>query len=555
MFYPLITMSIKRKLIVIASIIVLFIGGILIYKATSNKTEYRLITVKKGEVVQNVSVTGTVTPAKQIDLQFENTGRIEAIEIEVGQEVEAGQTLARLNTGELAAQLRAAQASLDIAKAKLEQTLSGNRPEDIKVYEVAVTNAETDLKNKKQELEDTEEDASVDLDSVYEDVPNILHDAYLNADDALQKQLDDLFTDDNTNSPSLSYTTGDSQAKIDSEWQRVLAGEETSQFQDEISSLDFNNYDSLNLALTRGKQHLEVVRDFLNRVMDTLNNAIINDNLSATELATYKSSVNTARTNINTEIINITSQEQTIATTKITNQTNINKAKTAVDKAEATLEDAKAQLALKKADPLQADVDLARAEVRKAQADISQINEKIAKSYLTAPVKGIVTLIEKEEGETAQSNTTVISLMNSSPFQVEANISETEIAKVVLGDKAGMTLDALPNEKFSGKVIRIDPAETIVSGVIYYQVTAAFEGRDERIKSGMTVNLDIQTDTKQDVLYLPYYVVKSRDSENYVRVLEDKEIKEKTVKIGLEGDVNVEITEGLREGEQVIFGE
>ena len=57
--------------------------------------------------------------------------------------------------------------------------------------------------------------------------------------------------------------------------------------------------------------------------------------------------------------------------------------------------------------------------------------------------------------------------------------NQTEIAKVILGDKTEMTLDALPDEKFNGKVIKIDPAETVVSGVIYYKVTSIFESKDE----------------------------------------------------------------------------
>jgi len=61
-----------------------------------------------------------------------------------------------------------------------------------------------------------------------------------------------------------------------------------------------------------------------------------------------------------------------------------------------------------------------------------------------------------------------------------------------------MTLDALgPDEKFAGQIIKINPAETVVSGVIYYQITSIFDAEDERIKSGMTVNLDIETDKRK----------------------------------------------------------
>ncbi|MBU1290024.1 efflux RND transporter periplasmic adaptor subunit, partial [Patescibacteria group bacterium] len=147
-----------------------------------------------------------------------------------------------------------------------------------------------------------------------------------------------------------------------------------------------------------------------------------------------------------------------------------------------------------------------------------------------------------------------VSMINSGRFQIEANISETEIAKVDLGDKVEMTLDALgPAEKFVGEIIKIDPAETIISGVIYYKITSVFDVEDGRIKSGMTVNLDIQTDKKENVLYLPYYVVKGINGDKFVNLLKDGEVVELIIKTGLEGENRIEIVEGLEEGEEVVM--
>jgi len=138
-------------------------------------------------------------------------------------------------------------------------------------------------------------------------------------------------------------------------------------------------------------------------------------------------------------------------------------------------------------------------------------------------------------------------------FAGEFNVSETEIAKVKLQDRAEMTLDALgPEEKFEGKIIEIDPAETVVSGVIYYQIKSVFDARDERIKPGMTVNLDIVTAQKENVLSLPYFVVKQSNGGKYVEVLKNGQRERKTIQTGLEGETMVEITSGLDEGEKVI---
>ena len=141
-------------------------------------------------------------------------------------------------------------------------------------------------------------------------------------------------------------------------------------------------------------------------------------------------------------------------------------------------------------------------------------------------------------------------MINQGQFQIEANISETDIAKINIENSVSLTLDALGSkEKFNGKIVKIDPAETIVSGVIYYKITSVFENEDSRIKSGMTVNMDIETARRENVLILPYYLIKEKDNRKYVLVKENNKITEKEIKTGLEGEVMVEIIAGLKEGD------
>ena len=72
-------------------------------------------------------------------------------------------------------------------------------------------------------------------------------------------------------------------------------------------------------------------------------------------------------------------------------------------------------------------------------------------------------------------------------------IPETDIGKVAMGDAVSMTLDAFSGETFTGTVFYIDPAETILQGVVDYKVKVSFNKPDTRLKSGLTANLDIQT--------------------------------------------------------------
>jgi HlyD family secretion protein len=548
---------IMKKIIIIVSIIAIIAGGYFSLRAIfSSGSDYQLVEVARGEVTELVSVTGTVISAKQVDLEFETSGRVRRIEVEVGEQVAAGQVLVRLDTAELNSQLQSNQAALEIAQAKLAQTLAGTKPEEIQVYQTAVSKAEVEVANKEQALKDAQDDAVSNLGQAYEDVIDVLNDAYLKSDDAVRQKINDLFTGGETSNPQLDFQTADLQAENDAEWQRMVVSNELDKFKDEISALNAEDYNQLDNALVKTKEHLTVISDFLTVLSNALSKAMATTEVTSSDLATYRSDLNTARTNVNTALTGLTTQQQTIASTRLTNQTNLNQAQANLETARVALKKAQDELASEEAGPRQEDVDLAQAEVRQAQANLNQVREKINKNILKAPVAGLITAIEKEEGETASANQTIVSMISAGFFQIEANVSETEIAKVSIGDPVGMTLDALgPEEKFSGQVIKIDPAETVVSGVIYYKVTSIFDVEDERIKPGMTVNLDIQTDQKENVLYLPYYLVKERNGEKYVLVLENGQAKERTIRTGLAGETNIEIDQGLEEGEQVIIGE
>ena len=533
----------KKKIIVIVSIIVIIIGGYLIYQGIFKEKEppYSITPVSKGEVIDNVSVTGTVISAKEIDLEFESSGKIKDIEVLVGDNVSIGQILVRLDTAELNAQLLASQAALEIAQAKLAQILAGTRLEDIQVYQSAVEKAEVSVVNEEQALIDAQADAENDLDEAYEDALDTAKSTYTVADQALVITFTQI---------RQEYFTGYSQLSSSVKEKEDRAKNDLSLAKSYLDTAESNSlYSNIDLALDKMKTAVLSIRDALAHLRLALDDPSVKDLVSTVD----KTSINTERTNVDTEIVNLSTAEQKISSTKITNQTNINTAQADLEAAEAALKKAQDELTLKEVGPRQVDIDLAEAEVRQAQANLLQTRAKLSKAVLIAPVDGIITAIEKEEGEIASAKSTIISIIGSSYFQIEANVSETEIAKVNLDDGVEMTLDALgPDEKFSGQVIKIDPAETVVSGVIYYKVASVFDVDDERIKSGMTVNLDIQTDKKENVLYLPYYIIKERNGYKYVQVLEDGQIKEREIKTGLEGETRVEIIEGLIEGEQVI---
>ena len=534
----------KKKIIIIVSTAAIIIGSYFAYQAIFDKKDldYSIVLVAKGEVIQNVSVTGTVIPAKQIELQFENQGKIKSIEVKIGDNVQTGYVLVRLDASELNAQLQANQAALGIAQAKLDQIFAGNRPEDIQVYKTAVINAEVEIENKEQALIDIETDADNDLDEAYEDALDVIKTAYTSADRALLITFSRI---------RKEYFNGTSQLASNVKEKENIAQNDLSEAENYLNITEYDpSHNNVDNALDEMKSAISSIRSALAYIRAALDDPSVSNSVSSSD----ETSIDTERSNIDTELVNLTSAEQTINSTKITNQNSINTAESNLETAKTALEKAQNELALREAGPRESDIDLAQAEVRQARANVSQVQAKINKTILRSPTAGIITSMQGEQGEIASVNSTIISMISSGSFQIEANVSETEVSKVKLWDRVEMTLDALgPDEEFFGQIIKIDPAETVVSGVIYYKITSVFDGEDERIKPGMTVNLDIQTDKREDVLYLPYYLIKEKNGDKYVLILENDEIKEKIIETGIEGENSVEIIKGLSEGESVVI--
>jgi len=538
----------KKPWFIITVIVIVAIAIIYFFIAGNKKSAYEFAEAQLGSIYQEVSVTGKVKPAESVDLAFEKSGKISSLAIAVGDQVIVGQLLASLANSDLVAQLAQAQASLDKEVIKLAELKTGTRSEELKIVQTNAANAEKTLADARNNLVNVQNKATIDLDNYYSDVKDILNDVYLDSDDAVNKQTDELFFNDNSENPELTFYTGN-QAKSDTESKRKIARVELAQFKQEIDSLS-SIQNSLDTALVKGENHLRAILDFLNSASVAVNEA---SNLSSTNQTNYKYYINTSRTNVNAAQTSISTQKQYIATQKATNQSNITTAETAVNTAQSSLAAAQDQLALKIAGSTSEQIAAQEAQIKYARANVQNYQSALSKTAIHSPLDGIITKNDLKMGEIVSANTNVISILSVSKFEIQANVSENEIAKISLGDSVGMTLDALgPNEKFAGRIVMIDPAETVVSGVIYYKITSVFDSENTKIKSGMTVNMDIQTDKKENVLTLPYYVVKGSNGDKYVQVLEAGKLKEKTVKTGLEGETMIEIIEGLKEGEKVI---
>jgi RND family efflux transporter MFP subunit len=200
----------------------------------------------------------------------------------------------------------------------------------------------------------------------------------------------------------------------------------------------------------------------------------------------------------------------------------------------------------------------AKLALESAKASVSTLKEQLKKNIVYAPIDGIVVKKYFGVGEMTSITLPIVTIAGEDGFEIRANVSESDIDKIKINQKGNATFDAFSaDDIFNFEIIDIEPAATIIQDVVYYEVTFKILTQDNRIKSGMSTDIDILTAEKRNVLTVSNQAIKNDEGNRYVELLEIKDdkknIKRVDVKIGLRGDSGMtEIISGLNEGDEVI---
>jgi multidrug efflux pump subunit AcrA (membrane-fusion protein) len=153
---------------------------------------------------------------------------------------------------------------------------------------------------------------------------------------------------------------------------------------------------------------------------------------------------------------------------------------------------------------------------------------------------------------TSSSSSAFVTLVNLQGLQVTASFSETDAAKIRLGQAGTITVSAVPNKQLAAHVVAIDTSGTSSSGVVTYTVTMALDRTAAGLKPGMSANASVTTGEKDNVLNVPNAAVTGSGSNATVKVLKNGVQSTVNVVTGLKGDSTTEIVSGLTAGQQVV---
>lgn len=293
--------------------------------------------------------------------------------------------------------------------------------------------------------------------------------------------------------------------------------------------------------------------------IQTFSNAIISYN---NNLAAAQESLRQAQVALENAIL---AAENNLASLKLTGSQQIAAAQSKLDSAKSAVSLSLARLNSVVAPARSQDIALAQAQVDQAKAALESIETSIKNSIITAPLDGVITQINYNVGEQfGVSGKPMITMLADGNFEIEVDISESDINKVKIGDKAEVTLDAFSEDVvIPASVSFIEPAQTLIQGVVYYKVEIVFDDLNnlkERLakqglslKSGMTANITITTNYKDKVIAIPARAVIEEDGVKVVRILAGDKMIRVPVKTGLRGDEGlIEITEGINENDEII---
>lgn len=199
------------------------------------------------------------------------------------------------------------------------------------------------------------------------------------------------------------------------------------------------------------------------------------------------------------------------------------------------------------------------AQADQARANQRQADERLAETRISAPISGVVVKRSVDVGQTViggsgVGGTLVITLAQIDPLQATVNVDETDIAGIRLGMPVRLTADALQDVVVSGRVDQIAAQAQVIQNVTQFAVTVTLLAPPPAMRLGMTVNAEFVRARATNVLVVPQEAVKVGNSASVTVVGPGGTLQTRAVQTGVSDGRQVEITDGLTEGEVVFLG-
>ncbi len=215
----------------------------------------------------------------------------------------------------------------------------------------------------------------------------------------------------------------------------------------------------------------------------------------------------------------------------------------------------------------------ARERARESRASVAAAEDALSKTTIVSPIAGRITRVNAEEGETVVTGTmnmpgsVILTVSDLSAIEAAVEVDESAVARVRVGQKAAVRLDAFPDRELAGEVTEIADSAVKRQEVAYFPVKVRIVGPGEGLRPGMTARARIQAESRKGVLVVPIQaIVEKKDAggtsgsssnpegQKIVYRVEGGKARAATVEVGLNDETRAEILSGVREGERIAVG-
>ncbi|MFA4990333.1 MAG: efflux RND transporter periplasmic adaptor subunit [Candidatus Paceibacterota bacterium] len=516
----------NHRIIAVLIILIIVSGGYFLLKPLFFKNtaaQYLTAKVERGNLTSSITVSGQTIAENSVNLSPKASGEVVYVNLANGKQVEAGETILKIDDEDVRSELKDAQIALNNAKEELAK-LEGLSTEEGSIES---------LKIKRQK----------DLTLAYQNAVDKLPALFTSTTPAIITNLYNILFDNNLspdddnvdyygktlmlyNPAALQYSDATKKAY------------DLAKFSYEEAA---NNYKSKNITYYSDSNEIDEAINLTHQALKNINNAV---RAALNLVHLYKDFMIEAKL----QYPSLVDEQDLMLTNYFATTTNLF----------SQIDTIKNNIQIAKENLINVDFDLSDQKrlVEKAERNLKLIQDKLADYTVLAPFSGILGNVATIYVGDNVSPSTTLGVLVSQGYVVEVSLAESDAAQVKIGQKANVSFDVLDDVAATGKVIEIDTVGVVVQGVVSYKAKILLDVIDERVKPGMSTTVEIITDAKENTLFIPRTALKNLNGKYFVRILKDDgTIEQREIKTGLLTDSKVEIIQGLNEGEKIIIAD
>lgn len=559
-------------------LILAVVGGVVWRTATVAPAPATTAPVLRETLTETVSGSGSVQPARRLDVVFTTSGEVTDVLVKAGDVVSAGQTLARLDATELELQVAQAEANLKSAEARLAAARGEGASElDIRQAQLSLQAAEIQLEkvSKGNATAADIRSAQANLESARARLAALTDpsQASLSAAETKLRQAE-------ANLQNTRDTSSLNKTRAELDLQRAVTALTQAQSRYSIAKQNWEFVQATGQDPVNPERTDASGRSVPNKLNDAQRREYY-DALVQVEAALRNAEASVEQAKIaydaarQKEVLDVAQAEQALRDAQVQydallNPSNLDVAQaqasvvqaqaqldkltggsaSALDIAAAQLQVEQAKLALERLTSPASATEIAAAEAAVAQARMQYESAKRAlqATTLQAPFDGVVAAVHVTEGARV-SGGTGITLIDPDMLSIDMNLSETDVARVTVGQPVTLFFDALPDITVRGEVESVSPVATVQQNVVTFLVRVRFDPGAAPIKIGMSATGDILVEEHTDALTVPSRAIQSRQGGQFVQVRANGYESVVQVETGLSSNGRTEIVRCVEAGD------